>query len=428
MKYLYLILALVLLSLPACSLAEDVPPHLGAVLPTAAMTQRARPSLLEATAVMEADPLEAGLFIIPEAGGAITVTALNGTTGSLISGAGVTLYAFDGMSMVYSQTMTTSANGLSVFQDVKMPAETLFMAALEYQGILYASDPLTVEQVGRLPSLEVMAFESTTDASQLVIERLHVLFDFAEPGKVDIIEIFVVSNATDRTVIALHEGGAVLFFSVPDEARNMQFQDGEMGDRFLSMPGGIADTSPVRPGVSQVMFAYQLPYQNKLALEVPLGFWVKSVMVLLPDERVKIESDTLGFEGVRDLEGVAYQIYSAESLEAGDSLEIGLSGRPKISSVKLATDTRLNLLVGLVALTAAVLIAGVWLYSNSRDQGELEGVSGLEEETDPNTLMDAIIALDDLHKAGNLPDGAYQERRSRLKACLVEIYYQNDQL
>jgi hypothetical protein len=32
--------------------------------------------------------------------------------------------------------------------------------------------------------------------------------------------------------------------------------------------------------------------------------------------------------------------------------------------------------------------------------------------------MDAIIALDDLHRAGKIPDEAYQQRRGELKEAL----------
>jgi len=36
-------------------------------------------------------------------------------------------------------------------------------------------------------------------------------------------------------------------------------------------------------------------------------------------------------------------------------------------------------------------------------------------------VMDAIIALDDLHRAKKIPDEAYQARRAELKEQLKEI-------
>jgi hypothetical protein len=40
---------------------------------------------------------------------------------------------------------------------------------------------------------------------------------------------------------------------------------------------------------------------------------------------------------------------------------------------------------------------------------------------DEETLMDAIIALDDQYRAGNLPEEAYLERRADLKEKLRKI-------
>ena len=49
----------------------------------------------------------------------------------------------------------------------------------------------------------------------------------------------------------------------------------------------------------------------------------------------------------------------------------------------------------------------------------------LEDEDDvfesPEDVMDAIIALDDLHRAKKISDEAYHERRAELKEVLKEM-------
>jgi hypothetical protein len=59
----------------------------------------------------------------------------------------------------------------------------------------------------------------------------------------------------------------------------------------------------------------------------------------------------------------------------------------------------------------------------SKGAGEQNGGGAEElgiwgEDEDANTLMDAILALDDRYQAGELPEVAYKERRSELKARL----------
>jgi hypothetical protein len=43
------------------------------------------------------------------------------------------------------------------------------------------------------------------------------------------------------------------------------------------------------------------------------------------------------------------------------------------------------------------------------------------EYDEAESVMDAIIALDDLHRAKKIPDEAYQLRRSELKRRLREL-------
>ena len=47
----------------------------------------------------------------------------------------------------------------------------------------------------------------------------------------------------------------------------------------------------------------------------------------------------------------------------------------------------------------------------------------LHEDSDAETLMDAIITLDDLYQAGDLPEEAYRQRRSELRDRLKDRRY-----
>jgi hypothetical protein len=71
-----------------------------------------------------------------------------------------------------------------------------------------------------------------------------------------------------------------------------------------------------------------------------------------------------------------------------------------------------------------LVVAGVWLYRrNARVAGEPDDddeYEPVEDGTyeDPDSIVDAIIALDDLYAAGELPEEAYQQRRAELKERL----------
>ena len=58
-----------------------------------------------------------------------------------------------------------------------------------------------------------------------------------------------------------------------------------------------------------------------------------------------------------------------------------------------------------------------------RDRNKEEEFEGDEEEEeneydDAESVMDAIIALDDLHRSGKMSDEAYKNRREELKNAL----------
>ena len=64
-----------------------------------------------------------------------------------------------------------------------------------------------------------------------------------------------------------------------------------------------------------------------------------------------------------------------------------------------------------------------WLFRQRGGQQTTEEVEEVEPETiaEPSeAILDAIVALDDLHASGDLPEAAYQERRSELKTRLAE--------
>jgi hypothetical protein len=76
-------------------------------------------------------------------------------------------------------------------------------------------------------------------------------------------------------------------------------------------------------------------------------------------------------------------------------------------------------LIGVGAFGVLLILAGGWLFIRDRKKREEEVDEEEDDEfEDPESLMDAIIALDDLHRAGKLSDEAYQQRRNELKDAL----------
>ncbi len=358
----------------------------------------------------------------PPGTGSVLVQVVNGSGGELPADTPVMLYGLDGMTLVFSQTLQTGVDGLYTFSEVEMPAGRAFLAMAEHAGEVYGSG---VAEAGAVPAdflLQVVVYDTSTDASVLTVDRIHILIEFLDARNIQVVEVFTISNPTNRVVVAEAEGGPVAVFSLPEGATNLQFQDSVLGERYLEVPGGFADTSPVEPGLAgyQVVFVFEMPYKRKLQFAQPVNMTTNGLLVLLPDAGVKLSGNLTQEEDLREFQGTQYRVYQGGGISAGGQLTFDLSGSPRLGSpFQLTPETIRNLAIGLVTFGLAMIVAGVGLFSRSRaaEAGHALPVTEALPD-DPDLLMDAIIALDDLHQAGKLPDEEYQSRRTALKERL----------
>jgi mono/diheme cytochrome c family protein len=344
----------------------------------------------------------------------------------------VHLRGFDNMQETINMSTTVQSDGSFSFTNVEMPLGRVFIASTEFDGVTYGSDIAMVEVETASLDLPIPVFGSTTDSTALSADRTHIFFEYLEPNILRVVEIYIISNPTDRTVVAATQGEPTIEFKLPEGAANLQFEDGVLGDRYVLTPEGFGDTAAIRPGSGQhqITFGYELPYDGKAEISQAVNLPTNAVVILIPKDGLNIKGEQLQYAGARDVQGITYEMYSGDRIEAGSELAITVSGRPGGGGISLESGSSTNLVIGLAALGIVLIGAGVWLYRRSRqDDTEEDFIDEFDEETtafddipdDPEALMDAIIALDDLHQAGELPDEAYRQRRAALKERLSEL-------
>jgi mono/diheme cytochrome c family protein len=377
--------------------------------------------------------------VTPPAGeitGTQTTTATIGTvSGKVTNGSGtelpqdmkVALHGFDQMQQAITMTATLAPDGTFAFQNVEMPAGRAFLAAVEYNKATYGSDIVVAEPVSTTLHLPITVFDTTTDASVLRGDRLHLFFEFVDEKTLRVVELYVMSNTSNMTLMP-EEGKPTVSFKLPQGAKNLEFQDGQLGGRYVETSDGFGDTAAVRPGDGsyQVLFAFDMPYDRKLDLEQPITLPVNDVVILVPEGSIKIKSDMLVDGGARDVQGTQYHTYTTGALKSGDLLKLNISGKPA-SGAAVTTGDKNSLLIGLGSFGAALILAGVWLFFRMRarnedeeDEEDLPAAGGASQEN-AETVMDAILTLDDLYQAGKIPEEGYRQRRAELKARLKEL-------
>jgi mono/diheme cytochrome c family protein len=361
---------------------------------------------------------------------AVTGQVFNLSGTDVPEGLEVTLYGFDQFEQTFSETTTIGADGSFTFDAVDMPEGRAFLVAVEHDRGTYTSDLAVAGPEAEPMAFQVSIYDSTTDTSALTVDRLHVFFEFISEDTVRVAELILITNPTDLVVLPAEDGQPSIRFSLPPGAVNLQFEEGGLGSQFVQLPdGGFGDLRGVSPGVAshQILFSFDMPFTRRFELNQSIPLPVSALVVLLPNAGVEVESNALVAGGTRDIEGRTYQLYTGGSLSAGSTLPIVLSGRPNLGGDAGLFGSTTQFSIGVSVFGIVLIALGVWLFRRG-GRGRAEYEPDEDEEPVPEhihamseqELMDAIIALDDRFKAGDLPEGAYLKQRGLLKGHLQE--------
>lgn len=383
--------------------------------------------------------------------GVISGKITNASGAPLPSGLKVTLHGFvhDVTTGQFNEGETrqavVSADGTYRFENVPLSPADAYYVSVEYNGVTYESQPAIPANDGLSAyDLPVTLYETTTDTSALVISTAHILLDYSNPGVVQVVEYLIFANMGDKTIVAPEAGKPVIEIPLPAGYQNLQFEQGILGGRFVQTASGFGDTLPILPSGTgneyALVFAFELPYPADSSLlsrlfggpklELSQTFPLKTGMLnLLVPQGVKAEGSSLQDGGVQNMgSGFTFQLYRAGSLEAGQTFSAVISGAPQMNTAVSSTSASANqgLVLGIGAFGVVLLLAGVFLYLRDRrreqEEEPLEDVYEPDEETmSEEDILDAIIALDDQFRAGNLSEEAYQARRAELKAMLQNL-------
>jgi len=360
--------------------------------------------------------------------GKVSGSVDNQTDTKLPSGTKVTLHVFahggdmqnSGPQEITSLESTVNADGTFVFENVEMPESRIFIAEVDANGMTYQSD-FAVVKAGdtELTLAPIKIFSASTDLSKLTVNQTHIFLDVKD-GTLQVIEFFNILNSTDTAISIPVADNQMAMAKTPPNMTSLGF-DAQQG---AGVPVQTADGFVLPPSEKMygVAAGFEMPYDKSAEIEIPFALGIPSGSVLTPIG-VKLEGAGFVDKGPTDIgSGTMYQVYEFSEIKPDSVLKIKLSGQPEQAPAAAnATGVKSNqpLLIGIGAFGVVLIVAGVWLFMRDRRKREEEvDVEESDEFEDPESLMDAIIALDDLHRAGKIPDEAYQQRRNELKDAL----------
>jgi mono/diheme cytochrome c family protein len=363
--------------------------------------------------------------------GTISGTIENKTGTDLPADFKVTLRGYDhgadpsqGPQEVFSQEGTVDENGSFVFDNIELPLNRIFLAELNFDGIdLQSGFAIVKEGNTSLTLPPITLYKRTEDTSALVVEEARIFFEYGT----DVVQIFNVysfRNPGDEIVVVkFNEKGEVPFIKAPAGASGFGYEPMQDSEPFQTIDNGFA-VPPSAGSYGLITFA-SVPKANEFEFSQEFVLPVTTVTVFAP-EGVLINSDKATDLGLQAIQNFNFQIYEMGSVKAGETVTVSVSGTPKESDTTSTTSTpaettsNQNLLIGAGAMGIALILAGAWMYLRDRNRAE-EGPGDQAEGNEFDSsedVIDAIIALDDLHRAHKISDEAYQKRRGELKEIL----------
>ncbi len=350
----------------------------------------------------------------------------------------VRLQAFDDFNPVFTLETTTDADGTFTFAEVEAQQHRMFMIGVDYQGVTYLPEDVLVAFADtREYDVQITVYETTTDPSQVVVERLHLFVEVPQEQILRLVELYVITNRGDRTLVAPPGQEGVLEFVLPPGAMNLRFPQemGALGQRFLATERGFVDTVPLLPGPTRLLFSYDLSYEGgTLEVQHPVPLRVEATSLFLPPG-VEVKGQGWMEAGMQTIETMQFQVYQGPSLEAGEVLQVALRARTQVGRFALPGGdvVRQALPVLLIGAGVLLVLVGLWSWRRERRGRGSRGapaVSGARPDPkalppalrdNPEALMEAILALDDLYQQGKLDEATYRQRRELYKARLAQL-------
>jgi len=363
---------------------------------------------------------EAAIESTPEPQGS---TVTGSVVGANVAGLSVKLRGFDHSQdqnttpqEVLSLDSTVGADGTFMFSNVEFAENRIFVAEVTYSGVQYQSS-LAFVQAGMdtitIPPFTV--YETTSDLSAIRFTQVHMFFDISG-GMVQAIVVYTFTNSGQTTWLVDSQTD-VPFIKVPVDAQNPGYDVTQDSAPLLSTDNGFA-MPPSDTAYGFVSF-YSLPYTSGMQVNQPFTQAIDGLLVLVP-EGVKLKSDALTEGKLQNFNNTNYRQYDGGDLAVNSTVSMKFSGSPAATGA--SSNAGILIAVGVAGLL--LISAGVWLYTRDRRKAGAQDEDDTQAEdkfTSQEDLLDAIIALDDLHRAGKIQDEAYQTRRAELIARLKDL-------
>lgn len=261
-------------------------------------------------------------------------------------------------------------HGVLVLEDVPIAMGIQPLVKIRYQGMTYQQVGDVMEPRRPDQSMKIYCYEPTDEPPPWTVSMRHVVISPAPEG-LGVTEVMVVANPTDRTWVGSppypgfarddgEEKEITTIFPLSTEARGVALGRGFHEWCCSTLDGSkLANHLPLTPGKTEMVFGYILPARRgAVTLELIAPAHSEHLLVLIPDNMMTSSAVGLKQSGTDQMGESTMRLYSAASMDAGQSVKLTLTRLGDGQGQASAGIARISAIVGggLILLIAIVIV------------------------------------------------------------------------
>lgn len=280
------------------------------------------------------------------------VVLARGATESPMPGRWVVLHRVGRDSAAPSDSSRSDAAGRFSFRYTRFGDSTaVYFVSSTHGGIAYFSEPLG-RRAGPDTAANITLFDTSSAVGPPAIASRHVIVGASEgEGRRTVIELFVLANSGDRTLVTGRGGRPTFEVALPPGAADPEVAEGDVAAEAVTFGAGIVRLSaPLSPGTKRVSYSYNVSASESLPITPTSD--VGLLELLIEDSLAVVTGGALHEDAPTSVSGRTFRRLTGRDVTKGSTFTVSPAG----SSGGIGT-------VAIIALGVGVLMLVVLLRS-----------------------------------------------------------------
>ena len=367
---------------------------------------------LVALAILLLAPSVAGA----EGHGVITGQLENRTpTGEIPTEATVTLRVFHGQEFDRNETVVSSADGSFEFSGLDTGPTSAYRVLAEYQGGLFASDPVTFTAAESV-QVTVAVYNTVTVDPGLRTASHSLVLTSGGDRSLGALHVVTLDLPGDQALVVGGDAGPAIEFVTSPEIIDFRALEGFEVAELEGLPTGFSATMTLKPGPNQFTYSYIFPWEpggTELAVGSipPIG----ELQILTPVGDLVVEGDSVRSGEELEFQGMALAGWSVDASAPGAANHVWLRKPGSVGILAAVGRVPAGVWGGLgVAVFGSVLALSIWRGTSLRNISRPGGEAAVRR-------LLAEIAACDSESDSTSRSGRNLRRRSSAKHKLLEL-------